>query len=36
VTGTRKDTFALDHPIVVEEEKPDEEKGSCRYPPACK
>ena len=32
VTGIRQDVFANAHPIVVEQEKPANEKGLCLYP----
>lgn len=35
VTGIRKDKFAEDERIKVEENKPQDEKGKCLYAPAC-
>ena len=31
VTGTRQDAYAKDHPIVVEQDKPAGERGTCLY-----
>ncbi len=35
VTGIRKDAFAEQHRIPVEQDKPQAERGRCLYPEAC-
>lgn len=35
VTSIRRDKFAADHRIPIEERKPDQKRGTCFYAPAC-